>query len=66
LISNVTKERGERGTYHIVNLGTSLRTNALEVAFGVGLGLAGEVALDIGSGSMGIACDGKETLATDD
>lgn len=42
-------------THSIVNLGSSLRAIALEVLLGVGLCAAGQVALDIGGCSVGVA-----------
>lgn len=42
-------------THCMVNLGTSLLAVALEVLLNIGVLVAGEVALDIGGGSVGVA-----------
>lgn len=44
-------------TYSLVNLGASLLAVALEVLLGVNGRATGEVALDLGSGVVGIACE---------
>lgn len=44
-------------TYSLVNLGASLLAVTLEVLLGVNGRATGEVALDLGSSAVGIACE---------
>lgn len=47
---------GSGVAYSLVDLLAGLRADSLEVLLGIRLGLAGEMVLDVGGGSMGVTC----------